>query len=254
MSNMPGWMQGAEPLPPTTPTPPPKTPIWKRRPFNFILSFFGLCFFCTALSLIWSVTPSGRAYSATQTAEVAAVELAAKATRNAPTNTPEPPTATPEPSPTSPPTNTPEPTATAEPTATTDPVAADEATYAAFLGPALTELGEVLTEFGELNTAAGEDSSLLFDNDWRRNVALSTVLIEDVSQRIVAYNGPVPPRFASIHERLVGVAGDYDRSMDMYRQGLDNGDMALFNESVEVFTGASQVLQEVSLEIQAMFP
>lgn len=248
MSNMPSWMQGAEPLPPTPPPSPPKTPLWKRRPFNLILGFFGLCFFCFACSMIWSVTPQGRAFTATQTAEVAAREAAAEATRNAPTATPEPPTATPEPSPTSPPTNTP------EPTATTDPAAADEATYAAFLGPALTEMGEVLTEFGELNIAAGEDPSLLLDNDWRRRVAVSTVLIEDVSQRIVAYDGPVPPRFASIHERLVGVAGDYDRSMDMYRQGLDSGDMTVFNESVNIFTAASAVLREVSLEIQAMVP
>lgn len=98
MSNMPGWMQGADPLP--APEAPKKKPLW-QRPLGWILGFVSLCVFCGVCSMIYSSTPQGQALlaqsAATTTARAVANATSAQATADAPTVTPPPATNTPEP-------------------------------------------------------------------------------------------------------------------------------------------------------------
>lgn len=176
MSNMPGWMQGAEPLP--TPEAPKKKPLW-QRPLGWVLGIVGLCVFCGVCSMIYSSTPQGQAILAsansTSTARAQAEATSAQATADAPTATPAPPTSTPEPGA--------EPTSAPEAPTEAPPTEAAPATLAT-IGQAVDGNGYLLTVNGveRMDTLSG-----VFTADEGKVYVVADVTIE-ATQADVPYN------------------------------------------------------------------
>ena len=104
--------------------------------------------------------------------------------------------------------------------------------------------------FTEQNQAASEDPLLLFDEDWIFRTALSTVLIEEASNRVLNYQ-PVPTRFQSYHASFRDAAQLMSESMVGYRTALDNFDVDGIIAASERMNEATAIIAELTERAEA---
>lgn len=241
-SNLPNWLQGEEPLPPESPKRPPK-----KSGFNPLALAGGLLFIFVAIAVLGAIvramspapaTPSESAVIPADTSPVATFAIVTW------TVDPSIPTATPVP--TSTPTLTPEPTPTPIPTATVNPDADAEEAYRLFAIEMMEAYSEGFVRFSEQNKAASENPLLILNQDWILRTALSTVLIEEASTRILEREN-VPPKYQAFHSQFVQVAKLNEQSMRLYRQSVDSRDANGLQESVRLVEEAGAILEQMDV-------
>ncbi|MCZ7568843.1 MAG: thermonuclease family protein [Ardenticatenaceae bacterium] len=128
-----------------------------------------------------------------------------------PTNT-RVPTDTPAPTPTS----TPEPSPTATNTPSVDP---SESAYIQAVIELSESYAEAWTKASELATTVGSDVSLIFDQDWRTEMAVALGTVKANNARVRQLEAPA--RFAEVHAELLVAAAHYDRAVDLFAEGID---------------------------------
>jgi hypothetical protein len=168
-----------------------------------------------------AVTPTDR--PEVRTALALATQIARPTQTPEPTATavPAPPTA--EPTGTSPPTDTPAPPTEIPPTPTTDVVAQNQADVRAYfdkVGPIVAKLGPALGEVGRLAGEVGDKPALLFDDDWKIELAGQMAIVQSSNTAVLAVQ-PVPGPAQEFHGLLTKATQTCSDSMDTLAKGLD---------------------------------
>lgn len=138
-----------------------------------------------------------------------------------PTAVPLPPPA--EPTRTSLPSTTPQPPTEIPSTPTADVAAqnqADVRVYFAKVGPIVGKLGPALGEVGRLASEVGDKPALLFDQDWKIELAGQMAIVKTSNTDILAIQ-PVPGPAQEFHDLLTKATQTCSDSMDTLAKGLD---------------------------------
>lgn len=141
-------------------------------------------------------------------------------------------TATPEPeivgpTSTSIPTHTPRPTAvpTSAPTSTPQPTIDNTSNYREQMYLLLVQYTETQKTVAELNRQGANDSSLLFDSQWKTDMALALSQALTIGREIRELEAP--QEFQETHSCLVKSTEHYDAFVDLYARGVDSLDASL---------------------------
>lgn len=196
-----------------------------------------LAFCCVGLAVISLFSPDdpegkGEATAVAEVGEVAAEETATSETEPTvtarPTETAVPPTDTPPP-----PTSTAAPTATAVATDTPDPnrLTAEEQLYVDSVVEISGNYSEALAFFSEQMGAASEDTALMFDEDWRIRVALSTVMMTLAGEAVRELEPS--ERFKTLNDYLLEAAEHYDLVAELVPVAIDELDVEKLNRANE---------------------
>jgi len=84
---------------------------------------------------------------------------------------------------------------------------------------------------GALWVIATEDLLLLFDDDWKLQMAIQIVAVKLCGER--ARELEPPPLFQNGHEDFVEATWHFDRAMDLYAEGIDEFDPAKIEKATE---------------------
>ena len=157
------------------------------------------------------------------------------------------------------PTRTPIPSATPKPSATLKPSATPipprglsdaEMKYASDIQGILFNLSEASFSFSDLLDAAGKDSSLVFDNQWRKDVVLELVAKKMYYDGIRSLH---PPQlFASFHADLINAASYSDSGTALFVAGMDEFDPSKINRATEQFKLEGAAVQRANEKLKKM--
>ncbi len=138
-------------------------------------------------------------------------------------------------------TDTPQPTATQDMTATTE---AEEQAYLI----EMTQIGDdyvtALELVGELSNQAGEDPTLLFDEEWKTQMAIGLLLMQVSGENSRELQPPA--RYEEAHKQFLEAVVHMDRVVELLPRGIDELDADLINEaSIEMLLG-TEALDEAT--------
>jgi hypothetical protein len=172
-----------------------------------------------------SVTPTDRPEVRTALALATQIARPTQTPEPTPTTIAAPPTIppTPEPTGTSVPTTTPQPPTEIPSTPTTDVVAQNQADVRAYfdkVGPIVARLGPALGEVGRLAGEVGDKPALLFDQDWKIELASQMAIVQSSNTAVLAVQ-PVPGPAQEFHGLLTKATQTCSDSMDTLAKGLD---------------------------------
>ena len=105
----------------------------------------------------------------------------------------------------------------------------EETLYFEVVQEHLLASGESMGSIGRLSTNAGNDLSLLFNENWKLEVAIALALLITTADAIEAMAPPDSAR--SIHQDLIQVADHQRKAAVLFAQGVDTFDMNLIIES-----------------------
>jgi hypothetical protein len=126
---------------------------------------------------------------------------------------------------------TPAPTLTATPIPPLDPIVYEKETILR-----LKSFVSALERWLAANESITENSELLYDSDWLKEMQLSLEMIGDTG-RAMADIGPPPPEYANIDQWIDRVAGEAEGLQTNYERALELH--AAGNDSAKSFTAAS---------------
>ena len=159
----------------------------------------------------------------------------------------QPPTASPVPSQTATPAPSPSATPTPTPTlATPGCPTLDQATYFLALSTIEHGVATAFADLGETFIAAGEQPLLIFDDDWRLDVAITLSTINLAAGQIRDLTPP--PGLELLHALQLQIADQLEIVTSSSIQGIDDIDAALLDEATAAIA-RTNTLVERSAEI-----
>ena len=135
--------------------------------------------------------------------------------------TQQPPTATPSASS--------EPNTAASPAATPTCPTLAQATYFLALSEIQTGVADAFADLGETFALAGEEPLLVFDDDWRLNVAITLTTMNLAAEQIRTLTPP--PGLDDLHALQLQIADQLQIVTSSSVQGIDEVDAALLDEA-----------------------
>jgi len=104
-----------------------------------------------------------------------------------------------------------------------------QATYLLALSEIQGGVATAFADLGETFALAGEEPLLIFDNDWRLNVAITLTTMNIAAEQIITLNPP--PGLEQLHALQFQVADQLEIVTSSSVQGIDEVDDALLDEA-----------------------
>ncbi|MBT5774076.1 MAG: hypothetical protein HOH95_06830 [Dehalococcoidia bacterium] len=105
----------------------------------------------------------------------------------------------------------------------------DQATYFLALSKIQTGVAAAFADLGETFALAGEEPLLIFNDDWRLNVAITLTTMNIAAEQIRALNPP--PGLEDLHALQLQIADQLEIVTSSSVQGIDDVDAALLDEA-----------------------
>jgi hypothetical protein len=112
--------------------------------------------------------------------------------------------------------------------------------YYAGTADVLIQINESFSIFSELNGQLSEDINLMGDDVWRESIVAEMLAMNSLAQSLVNENAPT--EFEAFQGRLNQLAFEINQMVAKYAQGIDNGDNAVFQESLQHAENAVLIL------------
>jgi len=239
---------------------PQPAPVPKKKRKWFLTGCLGLVGVLVACGILGALVDTpGTAETTVATPTQVAEAAAAPVFTDVPV-----PTATSEPTPTEAPTNTVAPPTIVVPTVEVPTLVAptvapetglsDEArAYFGEASPIMTDYGAALTRFGELNTRAGDEPALMLGTDWKVDMAVVLVELQDAGTRMAALDAggsEVQP----VDDLLQQVADETDLMTADYTEGIDELNTDKIASAATRLGTINRLVQEANTELQAILP
>jgi len=164
-----------------------------------------------------------------------------------PTSTPLPPTDTPTPMPTS--TPTPKPTKTPTPTRTG--LTYDEILYKNTYQEFLTEFSTLMTEFLAMNRQAEADPTIIFDTQWKFDLAALFDQLLTITEEMANYPN-VPEKFNSFHNWVELLYPETQEFVENYWSSVELIDATYIPKAIENLTNINTYLDNATKELEKL--
>jgi hypothetical protein len=156
-----------------------------------------------------------------------------------PTKTPIPPTPTSEP-----------PTATPIPPTATPEVSVEEIAYVLEILEIADDYANCSYEIATLMTEVSENTWLLFNDEWKPEVAVCLAIWQICGERIRGLDAP--PRLRGVHQDLIQAAEHIDRSTTLLAEGIDEIDANKLSKAEKEMLLATEYFNQVTAKINAL--
>ena len=161
----------------------------------------------------------------------------------------QPPTASPVPSQTA--TPAPSPSATPTPTpATPGCPTVDQAAYFLALSTIERGVATAFADLGETFLLAGEQPLLIFEDDWRLDVAITLSTMNLAAEQIRSL--APPPNLEQLHALQLQIADQLEIVTSSSIQGIDDIDAALLNEATAAIGRTNTLVERSSVIIETL--
>jgi hypothetical protein len=141
-------------------------------------------------------------------------------------------------------TSSPIPTLTLEATLTPQPI---PDTYEISIGEKVPAYVEAFFDVNEYVQQVSNDTSLLFDNDWKTNLGLSLGILNFRAEEMAKLEPT--PKYVNLHSIIVHIADETYLFTDAYANGVDNFDSALIDKAIQHLISMTTLMQDATTEM-----
>jgi hypothetical protein len=116
-----------------------------------------------------------------------------------------------------------------------------------------SDYNTAIGSLSNLLSEAGDDTSLLFDDNWKAEVVVDLVLMKLTSDEILKYGTP-PSKFASIHSDFQVIAREANSAADNIASGIDNFDADAIDRGTANLETITTYANRILSKLQAITP
>jgi hypothetical protein len=111
----------------------------------------------------------------------------------------------------------------------------------------LSDFTVTMTDFSELNTEAANNPSIMLTDDWRMDISISLVTMEEHINNIRSVDAPAEVQKS--HDYVLQAMDSFQYVVDNYPDAIDNVDVDLLGTCVDAMTEGGQHLDKATEEL-----